>query len=154
CSVDLAEHLLGVLLERVVDLAVDRRRRRLGGGGVGARRNLFRLLLHPTPVPHVQVLHRLRDPPAPHHQSAPEGLDVQDRIHTASAPAAAASRRSASAGSMPSSATTLFLDACPDTSVTLERGTASTVARSATTASLARPRSGASATRTFQASPI
>src|SRR5262249_46832185 len=63
------------------------------------------------------------------------------------------SSRSASSGSIPSSSTTLSREPCPATRRTSVRASVSVSASSVTTASLARPRSGASATRIFHASP-
>src|SRR5262249_12073742 len=63
------------------------------------------------------------------------------------------SRRSTSRGSRPCSSTILSRAVCPETTDTAARGTRRRSASSRTTASLARPRSGAALTRTFHASP-
>jgi len=62
-------------------------------------------------------------------------------------------RRSISAGPTPVSSTILSRPLWPETIATASRGTASAAASSRTTASFARPCSGASVTRTFHASP-
>ena len=68
-------------------------------------------------------------------------------------PVAEARRRSISAGPIPVSSTIFSRPPWPETSVRAVRGSASVSARRRRTASFARPRSGASVTRTFQASP-
>src|SRR4051794_14087000 len=68
-------------------------------------------------------------------------------------PVAEVRRRSISAGPIPVSSTTFSRAPWPETSVRAVRGSASVSASNRRTASLARPRSGASVTRTFQASP-
>src|SRR4051812_21479102 len=83
------------------------------------------------------------------------GVDARHRLSflPRSSPVAEARRRSISAGPIPVSSTIFSLPPWPETSVRAVRGSASVSARSRRTASLARPRSGASVTRTFQASP-
>ena len=83
------------------------------------------------------------------------GVDARHRLSflPRSSPEAEARRRSISAGPIPVSSTIFSRPPCPETSVRAVRGSASVSARRRRTASLARPRSGASVTRTFQASP-
>src|SRR3954470_18542849 len=66
---------------------------------------------------------------------------------------AAARRRSVSSADKPLSSTSLSRVVCPPTTLTSPRGSDRVPASSSTTASLARPRSGAARTRIFHASP-
>src|SRR2546421_2406020 len=150
--VDLAEEMLRVLLERVVELAVVGLRRGVGemvvvGGlfaGVFGQRAAVLL---------VEVLEGCLDSPALFEQSLAETIGV-DCIHeTRSLPTAEVNRRSTRFPSIPASSTILSRELCPETSFTASRGTERVSASRRTTASFARPASGGAATRTFQASP-
>ena len=132
--VDLAEHVLVVLLERVVDLAVERHGRRVGEMVVDRR--LVGLVLERAAFSLVEVVDRADDALPLLEQAAAEALDVDRLI------AAPPSRRSASSAAMPRSSTTLSRPRRPATSVTLRAGR-SRSASSCRTASFARPRSGA-----------
>src|SRR6266540_2624475 len=148
---DLLEHLLGVLLERVVDLAVERPGCGLCQVIVRPTHDLLGLVLERPGSLLVQVLDRVAHAlPLPNQRfTEPVGVDG----HARPLPAASASNRSAPSAEMPVSATTLSREPWPDTSSTLRAGTRSVSASSRSTASFARPSSGGSATRTFHAPP-
>src|SRR5215475_970404 len=83
------------------------------------------------------------------------GVDARHRLsfRPRPEPATEARRRSISAGPIPVSSTIFSRPPWPETRVTAVRGSASVSASRRSTASLARPRSGASVTRIFHASP-
>src|SRR5205085_10155946 len=146
--VDRPEHLLGVLLERVVDLAVEGRGRRVAEVVVGVPDDLLRLVLERARGLFVQVVDRVQDALPLLLEDPAEALGV-DGAH-ADAPT---SLRSTSAASTPTSSTTFSRAVWPETSATCRRGTSTASARSRTTASFARPPSAGAVTRSFQTSP-
>ena len=137
------------LLERVVDLAVERACGGVAEVVVGAAEHLLGLVLERAGRLAVQVVDRALDARALVEQSSAKTIG----IHVSLSFPASASSRSVCACSRPSSMTILSRAACPETSATLARGTSSVAASSRSTASFARPSSGGSATRTFHASP-
>ena len=147
-GVDLAQQLARVLLEPLVELAVVGVGRRVGEVVVGVRDSSPS---RPRAMRcRVAVLDRSRCARGRLELRA-EAVGVDAHAQVSFLPAGASRRRSLRVS--PASSTILSREAPPDTSATVERGTASVSERSSTTASLARPRSGAAATRTFQASP-
>jgi hypothetical protein len=107
--VDLAEHGLGVLTERVVDLAAERDRCRLAEVvGVEAAGDLFRLVLNRAWMPVAQACNGALDPPALVKEKLTEvrGVDRAQRLSFLSRVSdAAARRRSVSPGPMPVNST-------------------------------------------------
>src|SRR5262249_46510966 len=158
-AVDLREHLARVLAERVVDLPVERRGRRLTEVVVVERpRALFHLVVERAGMAVAEVRDRSLHALAFLQQLDAEMLGVDGHrresfLGGSSVAEADVSRRSANAGAIPSSSTILSLPVCPETSVTAARGTSSVSARRRTTAAFARPFSGGCVTRTFHASP-
>src|SRR5262249_36976967 len=117
-----------------------------GFGEVVVERHLFALLLHRARVLVMEILDRVHHPLSLHEQRLTERLDVDD-THARSR------RRPASAESIPCSSTTLSGLAAPPTSEISSGARPSVHARRRRSALLARPSSGAAATRTFHASP-
>src|SRR3954452_3779244 len=155
-GVDLRQHLLRVVAERVVDLAAEGCARGLGEVIVARRGDLLDLLVERSGMLVAEGRERVLDPLLLLEQRVAEvlGVDARQRLSfLPRSPAAEARRRSISAGPIPVSSTIFSLPPCPETSFRAVRGSASVSARRRRTASLARPRSGASVTRTFQASP-
>src|SRR6266516_7708363 len=128
--IDLRQHVLRVFLERVVELAVVR-----DGGGVSevvvVHRVLPGLVGDRTRVLLVEVVERRLDALPLLRQRFAEPVGV-DRAHPCSFPAADASRRSVSVGSIPASSTILSLPPWPETSLTESGDKATAVAISRT----------------------
>ena len=155
-GVDLRQRLLSALGEPLVELAVERRRRRVAEVVVGAAApDLAELVLDGARVLVVEELDRLREARALLVEERPELAGV-DGGQAGSSPVALActSRRSVSSGPMPASVTVLSREACPETISTSRSARPSVSASSSTTAAFARPSSGAAATRTFQARTV
>src|SRR5260370_31046775 len=155
--VDQGEHVTGVLLEREVDLPVERGRRRLREMVVACGGDLLDLVVERPRMIVAEVRDRLRHPLALLEERNAELLriDAHERLsfRPRSGAEADASRRSASAGPSPVSSTILSRPPWPETSATASRGSASASASSRRTASFARPCSGAAATRSLHAPP-
>src|SRR5207302_7323451 len=149
--------VLRVLPERVVDLASEGGRRRLGEVVVVRRADLLDLLVERPGMLVTERREGVLDPPPLVEERVAEllGVDACHRLSFLPRPgsAAEARRRSISAGPTPVSSTTFSLPPWPETRVKAVLGSASVSASSRSTASFARPRSGASVTRTFHASP-
>src|SRR5207248_1683958 len=150
--VDLREHLLRVVAERVVDLSTERRSRGLGEVVVVRRRSFLDLVVERAAMLVAERRERVLDPPALVEKRIAKvlGVDARHRLSflPRPSPAAEARRRSISAGPIPVSSTIFSRPPCPETSFSAVRGSARVSARRRRTASLARPRSGASVTRT------
>src|SRR5262249_8744679 len=150
-AVDLREDVLGVLLERVVELAVVRH-----GRGVRALVVVARVLAvfvaDRARVLLVQVVDRRLHTLTLLPQEVAETVGV-GHAHACSFAAASPSRRSARASSIPASSTILSLLPCPETTETAPRDTETVSAMSRTTAAFARPSSGGAVTWIFQPSP-
>ena len=121
-GVDLGEHLCRVLLERVVDLAIERRRRRLGELVVVRAGDLLHLVVEAAGMLLAEVRDRVVHALALLEQDGAEvlGVDGHERLSFA---AAAVRRRSTSAGPIPVSSTIFSRPPCPETSVRASRGT-------------------------------
>ena len=108
--VDLVDHPVGVLLERIVDLAIDHIGRVIGevlvaAGGVELA--VFVVVVD-------EVLGRGQQACAQRKQLLSAGIDVNSHVRSS----AAASLRSASSSVNPSTSTTLLREACPATTRT------------------------------------
>src|SRR5919108_701715 len=144
--VDGGEQALVGLFERVVDLAVDGLRRRVGHMLVGTSGDeLPGLVLERSRVLLVEILERVDDSPPFLEQESTERLDIQAAHRE--------SRRSASSAVRPETSTVLSRVPCPATRRRSAESTASVSARRASVASFALPRSGGAVTRSFHASP-
>src|SRR5919202_155986 len=149
-AIDLAENVAGVLLERVVDLAVDGLRGGVGGMIIGAAGDeVTGFVLERTGVLLVQIRDRVEDVLPLFLEAFAEAVGIDLRAHLP----ALASRRSTSAGSIPASSTIFSRPDRPETSETLDRGSSRRSATRDRTASFALPCSGGAATRTFQPPP-
>src|SRR5262249_43114661 len=140
--VDLREDVPRVLLQRVVQLPVERQRGAVHQmGGQGHLVAALRLLV-------VDVLHGVLHALALLEQGAAEPVHVG--VHRV---ALRRSRASASAAVIPSAATSFSRPVWPATTLRFRRGSDSVSASKRSAASFARPRSGAEATRIRHASP-
>src|SRR5438132_431409 len=150
-SLDLSQDVLGVLLERVIQLPVVRHRRGVGEVVV-VHGVLTGLVADRSWVLLVQVVDRRFHALPLLQQDVAEAIRI-DHAHGCSFRAAAVRRRSTRSESIPVSSTILSRPPCPETSVTASRETDSVSASSRTTSSFAWPPSGRAATRIFQPSP-
>src|SRR2546421_4256770 len=132
-----------VLLERARHLPVEGRRGDVARVVV-LEVELLGLVGQRARVLGMDVVDRVDDALSLIEEALPE-LRCVDRAHRAN-------RRSASSRSTPRSSTTLSRAAWPEITETACLSSPSRLASSSTTASLARPRSGAALTRTFQPS--
>ena len=142
-ALDLVEHARRVLLERVVELSVERHR---GGVRVAGLRHLVVL---GAGVLRVEVRDRVTDTPSLVQKELAEALVV----HPFPFRRRAERRRSASSCVMPSISTSLSLEPCPVTSRSLAGRTPRVAARNPSSSWFALPRSARAATRTFHPSP-
>src|SRR5205814_3298918 len=149
--------VLGVLPERVVDLAAECRRRGVPHVVVGSRRDLLHLVVERPGMALAEARDRRLHAPTLCEQLDPKTLrvDAHQRLSflIRAVAEADASRPSATAGASPASSTILSRALWPETSVSESRGTPSVSASRRRTASFARPPSGAAVTRSFQPSP-
>src|SRR5207244_2775697 len=134
-----------ILLERVVELAVERDRGRLGE--VVVEPPLLAFVLEGARILVVEVLDRVDDALPLVEQPLAKDLDVERAHQTRPR------RRSAAPASSPRSSTILSRLPWPETGVSERSGTPSVSASKERTSAFARPRSGAPRTRSFHASP-
>src|SRR5581483_11387605 len=126
--IDRGEHSRRVLLERVVDLAIERDRRRLREVVVLRRRDLLDLVVQPAGMVLAQVRDRAFDPLALVEQKRAKtiGVDAHERLSFLPRydDDADASRRSIKAGPTPVSSMILSRAPCPETISTALSGSA------------------------------